>query len=253
MTDHYTTLGVARNATQDEIKQSYRRLASQHHPDKGGDTARFQQIQSAYDVLSDENRRKAYDQPSPTFGEFGGGAFFNMHDIFSQVFGQHTQRRSHVRMTIWITLEEAARGGNRTVNLGTSSGQSTVQIEIPQGIDDGDNVQYGGVAPDNMDLVVHYRIHPHPQWKRNGADLTTEIKVSVWDMILGADIRVVSIHGHNLDVKIPANTQPGTVMRLRGHGMHTREGRSGDLMLRLQPEIPRTIAPEIIAAIQQHR
>jgi DnaJ-class molecular chaperone len=253
MTDHYDTLGVARTATQDEIKRAYRRLAAQHHPDKGGDTAEFQRIQSAYDVVGDENRRKAYDQPTPTFGEFGGGTFFNMNDIFGQMFGQHQQRRSHVRMSIWVTLEEAARGGQRTVNVSTAAGASTVQIEIPQGIDDGDNVQYGGVAPGNMDLVVNFRVQPHPQWRRNGLDLVTDVRVSIWDMILGADIRVASILGNSLEVKIPENTQPGTTMRLRGHGMRTREGRQGDLMVKLTPEIPRNIDPAILEAIRQHR
>jgi DnaJ-class molecular chaperone len=253
MTDHYTTLGVDRNSTPEEIKRAYRKLASQHHPDRGGDTATFQNIQTAYDVLGDENRRKAYDTPTPTFGEFGGGAFFNVNDIFSQMFGQQAQRRSHVRMTVWVSLEEAVIGGSRTVNVATHAGSSTVKIEIPQGIEDGDNVQYGGVAPGSMDLVVGFRIHPNAEWRRNGLDLTTDVRVSIWDMILGADVPVRSIQGQNLEVRLPPNTQPGTTMRLRGHGITTRDGRSGDLMIRLQPEVPRNIAPEILDAIREHR
>jgi DnaJ-class molecular chaperone len=253
MTDHYQTLGVARDASAEEIKRAYRRLASQHHPDRGGDTATFQNIQTAYDVLGDENRRRSYDNPAPQFDGFPGGAFFNMNDIFSQMFGQQTQRRSHVRMTVWISLEEAVMGGSRTVNVSTPAGNTTVKIEIPQGIEDGDNVQYSGVAPGNMDLVASFKIHPHAQWRRNGLDLGTDVRVSVWDMILGAEIRVVSITGQNLDVKIPPNTQPGTTMRLRGHGIATRDGKLGDLMVKLQPEIPRNIAPEILDAIRQYR
>jgi DnaJ-class molecular chaperone len=139
------------------------------------------------------------------------------------------------------------------VNVSTPAGNTTVKIEIPQGIEDGDNVQYSGVAPGNMDLVASFKIHPHAQWRRNGLDLGTDVRVSVWDMILGAEIRVVSITGQNLDVKIPPNTQPGTTMRLRGHGIATRDGKLGDLMVKLQPEIPRNIAPEILDAIRQYR
>ena len=111
MTDHYATLGVAKTATADEIKRAYRRLASQHHPDKGGDTAQFQKIEEAYRVLSDPAQRQRYDNPQPNFGGFSFQQGQNLHDIFGQMFGQNSpfgsQRpKSHIRMTIWITLAD---------------------------------------------------------------------------------------------------------------------------------------------------
>lgn len=264
MTDYYATLGVARNASQDEIKKAFRKLASQHHPDKGGDTARFQEIQAAYDTLGDAAKRQQYDNPPPQFNNFGhgGGPHFNMnmHDIFSQMFGGgmgsspfgQRPQRNHVRMGIWISLADAARGQSKTISVSTSAGTNTIEVAVPQGIDNGDNVQYGGVAPGGMDLVLQFKITPDPRWRRDGLTLHTDRRVSVWDLILGADIEVENILGNQLVITIPPGTQPGTVMRVRGQGMPHKSG-TGDLMLHIQAEIPKTIAPEITQAIQNHR
>ena len=258
MTDHYATLGVAKTATPDEIKQAFRRLASKNHPDKGGDTATFQAIQAAYDTLGDATKRAAYDNPASQFSGFGNGAHFNMNDIFGQMFGGQSpfgsQRRSnHVRTTIWTTLEEVAQAGSRTMQVRSDSGTSTVQIQIPAGIEDGDNVQYGGVGPNGMDLMVQFKIHPHARWRREGLTLHTDHAVSIWDMILGADTEIKTILGTGVVFRIPPYTQPGAVMRLRAHGLPNSQGQRGDVMIRLQAQVPATIAPEILAAIEQHR
>lgn len=258
MSDHYATLGVSRTATQDEIKRAFRKLASQHHPDKGGDTAKFQQIQAAYDVLGDEAKRAAYDNPQPQFSGFSFQQGQNINDIFSQMFGGqspfgHRQRSNHVRMTLWIRLEDAVRGGKKTVSVSTTAGTNTVDLEIPMGIDDGDNVSYGGIAPGGMDLVVQYRIQPDSKFRRQDLNLHTEISVSIWDLLIGGDTVITDILGTQMSMNIPAGTQPGTIMRIRFRGVRNRVGQQGDLMIRINAEIPKNIAPEIVAAIQQHR
>lgn len=254
MKNHYHTLGVNRNASADEIKSAYRKLASQHHPDKGGDKARFQEIQNAYSILGDAQKRAEYDNPQPQFSGFPGGFDFN--DIFS-MFGHHgSQRRhqpGHVRMTLWISLHDVATGGSRTVNLGTSQGTSTVNIDIPLGINDGDNVQYQGLGPGGVDLVVQYRVHPDPTWERHGLNLIKEERVVIWDLIVGGEITVTSITGSQLATQIPKETQPGSMLRLRGQGLKDRSGAQGDIFVRLVPILPDTIAPEIIDAIQNHK
>lgn len=258
MTDHYVTLGVSKTATPDEIKRAFRKLASQHHPDKGGDTQKFQEIQAAYDTLGDAAKRQAYDNPAPQFGGFGGGAHVNIHDIFGQMFGgqspfgQQQSRRNHVRMSLWITLLDVARGGKRSVALGTQAGTNTVEIEIPLGINDGDNVQYPGIAPGGQDLVIQFRVQPHAGFQRQGLNLVTTHKVSVWTLILGGETEVQTVEGSRLVVKIAPHTQPGTTLRLRSQGLRDQSGQIGDLMAQIQTEIPATIAPEIIAAIQKH-
>jgi len=261
MPDHYAALGVARTATTDEIKRAFRRLASQHHPDKGGDTKKFQEIQAAYDTLGDDAKRRAYDNPASQFqGMPGGfGAQFNMNDIFAQMFGGHPgfaqqhPRRNHMRMSLWITLKDVSTGGHRQVAVGSPQGQTTIEIDVPLGINDGDMVQYAGLAPGGQDLVIEFRIHPHPQFRRDGLNLTVDYKASVWDMILGGDTTVVNLDGTQLVVAIPPLTDNATTLRLRGRGLRDRKGATGDLFIRLQAQLPSSISPELLAAIQQHR
>lgn len=259
MTDHYATLGVARSATADEIKRAFRRLASQHHPDKGGNTQRFQEIQAAYDVLGDDTKRAAYDNPQPSFNHFGGQNV-NINDIFGQMFGagfpgfgQQHPRRSHVRVTLWIALYDVAVGGGRTVSLGTASGANTVEIQIPQGINDGDNVQYAGIGPGGSDLVVTFRIRPDSQWTRQGLNLIQEQRILVWDLITGGHITVSDIRNNQIQITIPPGTQPGTLLRARGRGLQDQQGLQGDMYVRVHAVLPTTIAPEIVQAIQKHR
>ena len=256
MTDHYAALGVPRTATAAEIKQAFRKLASQHHPDKGGDTAKFQAIQAAYAVLGDEQKRAEYNNPQPQFGGFGAGhPQFN--DIFAQMFsgqfGQQHPRRNHVRMTLYISLLDVAQGGKKAVAVGTSQGQSTVEIEVPLGLNDGDNIQYGGLAPGGQDLVITFRIHPDSAWRRDGLNLTVEHSVSVWDLIMGAEITVKNILGHSLTVRVPPRCQPSAVLRLRGQGLKDRRGAQGDQFVKLNAQIPATLAPELVEAIEKYR
>ena len=260
MTDYYAALGVPKTATADDIKKAFRRLASQHHPDKGGDTQKFQTIQQAYATLGDEQKRAEYDNPRPQFSGFHGTpGGVNINDIFGQMFGQQgfaqqrTHRRSHVRMTLWITLLDVATGGKRTVSLGTQAGVSAVEIDIPLGINDGDNVQYEGIGPGGTDLVVQFRISPDQRWQRDGLNLTQETKLDIWTLILGDELVVETITGKTLTVKVPERCQPGTSLRLQGHGLPDRSGRQGDLFIRLQAIIPVDISPKLISAIKDHR
>ena len=257
MKDHYATLGVSRSASADEIKRAYRRLASQHHPDKGGDTARFQEIEESYRVLADPESRQQYDNPRPQFnGQFGAQGF-NFNDIFSMFaqggFPNPQARRGHVRMTVWITLRDAAMGGDRTLSLGTTQGVTNVQIEIPVGISDGDNVQYAGLGPGGTDLVVEFRLRPDAEWERQDLNLITNQRVSVFDLMCGTEIKVMDIYGKELATAIPPGTQPGTLLRLRGRGLRNQKSQQGDAFVRVQAVLPTQIDPEIIAVIEKHR
>jgi DnaJ-class molecular chaperone len=251
MTTHYQTLGVERTATAEDIKRAYRRLASQHHPDRGGDTARFQEIQAAYDVIGDEQKRQQYDNPTPQFnGQPGGFDFNNIFNMFGTRFQHPGQpQQQQVRMSLWITLADVAQGGRRTVSLGPT----TVEIEIPFGINDGDNVQYANIGPGGTNLIVNYRIHPHPRWQRQGLNLTQDETVTVWDLILGGETAIRDILGNTLSMTIPPHTQPGTQLRLKGRGLRDRQGAVGDLFVRIQARLPDSIAPELLAQIAQTR
>ena len=258
MKNFYDILGVKSSASPDEIKRAYRKLASQHHPDKGGDVAKFQEIEEAYRTLSDPGKRQQYDNPQPDFGQFGfrgqpgGFDFESIFDIFGARFNQQQQRRpQQARMSLWIQLYDVATGGKRTISVGTPTGTSTVEIDIPLGIDDGDTVQYPGLAPGGIDLIVSFRIHPNPAWQRQGLSLITEYAVSIWDLILGRESRLRDIVGTEIAFTIPPNTQPGTVLRLRGRGLRHRNGQQGDLMVKLQARLPETIDADLLELIRQ--
>ena len=259
MPDHYAALGVARTASPDEIKRAFRRLASQHHPDKGGDTQKFQEIQAAYDTLGDAAKRAQYDNPGPQFASFGNGPNFNANFDFNTIFDMfgakfqppQAQRPQHSRMTLWITLQDVANPGARTVSMGTHTGAHNVQVNIPNGIEDGDHVKYDNLAPGGQDLVITYRIHPNPRWQRNSATLVTETPASFWCLVAGGDITVVDILGNQLALTVPPNTAPGTLLRVRGRGLPDRLGTRGDMLVRLQAQLPSTVSPELMAAIKQ--
>ena len=261
MTDYYATLGVPRTATASDIKQAFRRLASQHHPDKGGDTKKFQEIQAAYAVLGDEQKRREYDNPQPQFGGPGSGPNFNFDDIFSMFgarFTEHpfrqAQRQSSARVQIWISLEDAAQGGPRMIGIATQHGNSTVEIVIPAGIEDSDNVRYSGIGPGGMDVIVLYRIHPSAKWQRNGADVSTELVVPLWELILGKSIVIDTITGGTVEITVPPGTQPGTTLRVRGYGMPRKQtSQRGDMMLKIQTRLPENIPEDVKDRIRQLR
>jgi molecular chaperone DnaJ len=155
-------------------------------------------------------------------------------------------------MSLTITLNDVATGGKRTVSLGTAQGISAVEIEIPRGINDGDNVHYEGIGPGGSDLVVQYRVQPDRTWQRQDLNLITDTRVSIWDIILGTELHITTITGDILSANIPARSQPGVTLRLRGRGLTNRAGTVGDILVRVQAFVPDSISPELLAAIQAH-
>jgi curved DNA-binding protein len=251
--DHYKTLGVDRSASAEEIKRAYRRLASQHHPDKGGDTKTFQEIESAYRVLSDAQSRAEYDNPRRRFHEPGPG--FDFEEIFN-MFGTrfHMQRpQQQARMVMWLHLADLVKCQNKTVQVTTPAGTSTLDLEIPAGIEDAQQVAYQGLAPGNLDLVVQYRIHADATWQRSGSDISTDCPISIWDLIGGTRIKVRDPAGTELEVAVPPRSQPNTQLRLRGGGLARRGGGRGDALVRLVARIPDYISPNLLSLIDQER
>jgi len=261
MTDHYKTLGVNSTASQDELKKAYRKLASQHHPDKGGSTVKFQELQTAYNTLSDPVQRQQYDNPSPQFGNFGqrpppGGQQFDFETIFN-VFGANFAQRGQPqqsatsRVSLTISLLDVATGGKRAISL-TNSRSSAIEIEIPAGVDDGDSVQYKGLAPGGGNLVITFRIAPDNKWQRQGANLLTSHSVDIWDLVLGCESVVKDLLGNDITIVVPATTQPGARLRLRGRGLPSRTG-PGDIIMEIQAVIPTDIPKDLLDMIAQKR
>jgi len=258
MSDHYSTLGVTKQATPDEIKKAYRKLASKNHPDKGGDTAAFQKIEEAYRVLSDPQQRQQYDNPQPQFqgGGFPGGFSFNFGggNPFDDIFGQFQRQQQRPQQRVYtaqlqVTLEQVARSQTQTVTFNTQQGIKPYQITMPAAIEDGQQVRYDNLLPDGA-LIITFRVLRDPIFERNGLDLRTTFEISIWDLILGTTITLKDIKGNELQVNVNPRTKPGTVLRLGGRGLEI-PGRKGDQYVLLSPTIPDTISPELIEAIKQ--
>jgi curved DNA-binding protein len=262
MTDFYSTLGVPKTATADEIKRAYRKLASQHHPDKGGDTKKFQEVEEAYRTLSDPAQRQAYDNPRPQHnsmhGQHPGFNFNEIFNMFGARFGPGAdhfaggQQRS-ARISLWIKLSDIVDGGPRVIGVNTSTGSKNIEIQIPAGIDDGDNVRYAQIL-DGNDLIVQFRVQPEPGWERQGSTLITAITVDFWDLILGGEPMVKTLNDRTLAMTIAPMTQPGTTLRVRGFGLPAKQGGpKGDLLVKLNAELPKNIPDNLKDIIRQTR
>jgi len=265
--DYYNTLGVDRNASPDEIKKAYRKLAAQHHPDKGGDTATFQKIQEAYETLSDPQKKQQHDNPNPFGGGFQGGfpggpggfpgGFhfnvngFDMHDVFGQMFGgpfgQRQPQKPQYKTTVWVTLEQVYGGGEQTLQFNTNGQNSNVKIQIPKGVENGGTLRYDNLIPDGI-LIVEYRVQNHTKFQRQGSDLVADEKISILDLIVGKTFKFTTISGKTLDVTVKPKTQPNSTLRLSGEGLPKQNG-YGDQLIVLKPVMPDIIDQSIIDSI----
>lgn len=261
MADHYQTLGVAKNATPDEIKKSYRKLASKHHPDKGGDTATFQKIEEAYRILSDPQQRQQYDNPRPQFNQ-GFGFDFGQSNPFGDIFEmfrqqqQSQQRRPHVqtyRTSIGVTLDQVYNGDEHIIKLQTPTNTHAVKVNIPKGVPDGGQVRIDNVV-DGATLLVEFRVQKHLKYDRQGNDLICNHPISVLDLIVGTTFEFTTLSGKTLEVTVKPKTQPYIQLKVAGQGMPIY-GTSlyGDQIILLKPFIPDTIDERIINSITQSK
>lgn len=235
--DYYSVLGVQRNATPDDIKKAYRRLASKHHPDKGGDHATFQNIQAAYATLSDPQKRQQYDSPQPQGFHFNVNTG-NMDEIFGDMFRQFGFNPFHpggprpaaknrdTRIEIGVLLEETLADQTKIVSIKTASGERTnVDITIPRGINTGTTIKYPSLGDDSQtglprgDLYVTIHIQPHAQFQPQGLDLIQPLTIDSFDAMLGCEREIETLDHKRFNVKIPAGCQPGTKLKIAGEGL----------------------------------
>lgn len=276
--DYYATLGVSREAPIEEIKRAYRALARKHHPDKAAPEerpaaeARIKEINEAYAVLKDPEKRKKYDrlgehwdQPEMAGGGFGGRGFprhsagdFHTHfggtgfsDFFEQMFGTGAgavpEREKTIESDIMVPLEEAVRGATREISLRSTdpfTGQERVQtfkVRIPAGVRDGQRlrVPMPGGEPGRIHLVV--RIAPHPEFRVREGNIYHDLELAPWEAVLGAKIEVPTLTGA-VRLTIPPGTPHGRRFRLKGRGLPgLRGGEAGDLFVEVALQVPQSL------------
>jgi curved DNA-binding protein len=262
MTDAYQTLGVGKNATEEEIKKAYRKLASQHHPDKGGDTATFQKIQTAYETLSDPQKRQQHDNPHMNNGgfefHFGHGGAHDVNDIFSQFFRQgfsqgpaqrQPRKNKDLRINLQVTLASTLSDQIKTVSVQTTKGDRfNVDVNIPRGVANGTTIKYAQQG-DNMfatltrgDLYVIVTVLADSRYEVHGFDLVANIEIDSIEAIIGVEREVTGLDDRIFLVKIPAATQYGAKFGLQGQGLYRMNTElRGDLIVNVvitTPSLP---------------
>jgi curved DNA-binding protein len=243
--DYYSTLGINKSAGADEIKKAYRSLASKHHPDKGGDTKKFQEIQEAYATLSDPDKRAQYDNPAPqgfsAFGQdpFGGWQQSASPQGFEQFFHQFgpdlgsifgnrrgPTRNRNINLETTISLEEAYTGKDVIASYRLGSGEErTFEVKIPPGVHDGLTLRISGAGDNSIrqlapgDAMLTVRVMPHRRFQRNGNDIIETIEITAWDAILGKDIEIETIGKSRLTISLKEGTQTDSMLRVKEAGM----------------------------------
>jgi curved DNA-binding protein len=284
--DYYSELGVKRSSSEDEIRKVYRKLAAELHPDRNpGKTQiedRFKRVNTAFHVLSDAKKRKLYDE----FGEMGlregfdpnmargfgrrgpgggpggssiddlfGGGGGGIGDIFGDIFGggrgrRRPQKAPDLESEVTIEFVSAVRGAE--LELAIQTGR-TVKVRIPKGAQNGDKMRvkgaggttHPGASP--ADLLLVLKVKKHPYFERDGLDLTVDLPISVGEAFDGASVEVPTTSG-TVQLKIPAHTQSGQRLRLRGKGV-TRGNETGDLYVRFMLRLPTGDDDELKKAI----
>jgi curved DNA-binding protein len=289
--DYYEVMGVARDATQDEIKRAYRKLARKYHPDVSEETQaeeRFKEVGEAYEVLKDLEKRAAYDQlganwkdgqefrPPPGWDDgfefsgagatdFGGDGYAGygglggdqFSDFFETMFGQGRTGRREVHMhgedrhaRISIDLRDSFTSATRSITLHvpelTDDGHvvtrnRTLKLKIPKGVRDGQTIRLAGQGGPGIgegkagDLFLEVEFRPDNRYRVDGEDVYLELPVAPWEAALGATVTVPLPSG-NVDLKVPAGSNQGSKLRLKGKGLPAKQ--PGDLYVVLDVKLP---------------
>jgi molecular chaperone DnaJ len=268
--DFYKVLGVDKKAAADEIKKKYRALARNLHPDKTkGDSAKeekFKAVSEAYEILSDAKKRAEYDEARSLFerGGFQGGDFHdvfgggNPQDIFANLFGGAARRGPRkgqdLQTEATITFRESVFGTTLDLRLATDRGQAqNISARVPNGVSDGAKIRVKGKGAQGEagpgDLFIQLHVKPHPIFSRKGENLTLTLPVTFAEAALGADIKVPTMAGDDVTVRIAPGTPNGRTLRVKGRGI-TKGSTTGDLLVTVEVQVPQRVDGKALEALK---
>ena len=278
--DFYAILGVDKKASGDEIKKKYRSLARELHPDKTkGDDAleeKFKAVSEAYDILSDSKKRAEYDEARSLFerggfrgpmgGQNVGGDFSDLfgggspNDIFANLFGGGGVRRGprkgqDLQTESTITFKESVYGTTLELKLSTDGGKpQTITARVPAGVNDGAKIRVKGKgAPGEAgpgDLFIMLHVKPHPIFSRKAENIVMILPVTFVEATLGADIKVPTLDGEEVTVRLAPGTPNGRTLRVKGRGIK-KGSMSGDLLATIDVQVPQKVEGEAAEALQK--
>jgi len=277
---HYDTLGVSESASPDEIKTAYRKLANQHHPDKGGDTNKFQQIQAAYEAVGTEQSRAQYDaerrghsgfrftvngqdvggngvppEMEDMLRNFGfgfsfGPGFANQGDPFAQF--RQPRRNKDIQVEVAVPLSSTLDAQIKTVLVqGTNGERYTVDVQIPRGVRPNSTIKYPNLG-DNFfsslargDLYVRVNVEGDPRFHVDNLDLITNVEIDCVHAMIGITATVQGLDNKKFDLAIPAGTQPNTKFRIPQQGLYAMNQTSrGNLVVHVTINVPTNLSEQ---------
>ena len=268
MKNYYDVLGVSENASNDQIKKAFKNIAKKEHPDRGGNERVFKEANEAYDTLKDTKKRHEYDTVRK-YGEGMGGQGRNFHfrsgdgfgeDIFENFFsgfdfgpGVRTTFRSRrqgnksVNVRMAISIKEAMNNSEKTINYKLPSGKDEfATVKIPAGVQHGVTFKFKGMGDDSIknvprgDLLVQMSVLDSDGYTRQGNDLYTERTIDCFKAIRGCELKIKTLTDTIIKVKVPAGTQPGTLISCKGQGMpvHKTLNIRGNLFVKVMVLVP---------------
>jgi len=267
--DYYSTLGVDSTADQETIKRAYKKLAMKHHPDRGGNTDKFQEIQKAYNVLGDEQSRSQYDMEK---NGFGGREFHfttdNAFDPFSHMFGgngspfeqffrqaggaRRQTRNRDLNIRCNVTLKQSYTGTELEANYQLPSGKlETVIIKVPAGIQSGQAIRYGGMGDDSVtglprgDLMVTVMVEAVDGFDRRGDDLIARVNINPVEAMVGCTKIINLLDDTGVRINLNPGVHHGTEYVTKGRGFRNLHGHIGNLIVQIIIDIPAVVDPMI--------
>jgi len=254
--DYYTILGIQKSANASDIKSAYRRLAKQHHPDSGGDPESFKRISEAYTTLIDDNKRAEYDY-TPNEHEFKFTSR-DVNDIFADIFGattgfHHSQysnpTNKNIKAKLEVDLDSIFTEQTRVIHIKRGRSEKTVVVNVPAGVNNGATIRYTGYGQDVLtnappgDLLIVITVKDILGFSRSGTDIHSKIYIDAIDAILGVEQMFSNVDGSTMNIKVPAGTQHGQMLRIKNRGLPGNH-KTGNLMLEVNVVIPKKLTKE---------